>query len=53
MDHQILIESNNILVKNIFLEIIDPLTHTFNLSLPSGVAPEKMKISKIVPVFKS
>jgi len=30
-----------------------PLTHIINLSLTTGVVPENMKISKVIPIFKS
>ena len=33
--------------------IIDPLTHIINISLSTGEVPTKMKLAKIVPVFKS
>lgn len=33
--------------------IINPLTFIFNLSIHSGVFPEKMKVAKVVPLFKN
>jgi hypothetical protein len=30
-----------------------PLTHIINLSLATGVVPQKMKIAKVIPIFKS
>ena len=33
--------------------ISDPLLSIINLSLPSGVFPDRLKISKIIPIFKS
>ena len=34
-------------------EILIPLTHIINLSMQSGTVPEKMKIAKIIPIYKS
>ena len=39
-------------IKKIICCIIDPLTHIFNSSFSSGVFPDGMKISKVIPVFK-
>ena len=39
-------------LKNIVDEILVPLEHIFNLSLVNGVVPRKMKIAKVIPVFK-
>ena len=33
--------------------ISDPLLSIINLSLSSGVFPDRLKISKIIPIFKS
>ena len=33
--------------------ILDPLLSTINLPLPSGFFPDRLKISKIIPIFKS
>jgi hypothetical protein len=41
------------LIKNIATEISIPLAHIFNLSLTTGVFPNKLKKSRIVPIFKS
>lgn len=30
-----------------------PLTHIFNLSFSSGIVPDKLKIAKVIPIFKS
>ena len=43
---------DNVLLKNIIDLIVDPLVHIFNLSLNSGIVPEGMKISKVIPVHK-
>ena len=32
--------------------ILEPLVHIHNLSFSSGVVPDKLKVAKIVPVFK-
>jgi hypothetical protein len=41
----------------LFKDTIDaialPLTHIINLSFTSGIVPQKMKIAKIIPIFKS
>ena len=42
----------NFLLKSIINEILTPLTHVFNKSLLSGKVPLKMKIAKVVPIFK-
>jgi len=41
------------LLKSIALEISIPLGHIFNLSLTNGVFPEKLKSSRVVPIFKA
>ena len=40
-------------VNNIIHSIVKPVTHICNSSLVSGVFPDKMKIAKIIPLFKS
>ena len=42
----------NFLLKSIINEIITPLTYILNLSMSSGKVPQKMKLAKVVPVFK-
>ena len=42
----------NSLLKKIIGQIISPLTHIFNLSLTKGTVPNKMKIAKVVPIYK-
>ena len=42
----------NFLLTNIVNEIISPLTHILSLLLTSGTVPQKMKIAKVVPIFK-
>jgi Reverse transcriptase (RNA-dependent DNA polymerase) len=41
------------LVKKSLPLIAEPLIHIFNLSLLQGVVPDKFKIAKVIPVFKS
>ena len=40
-------------VQNVITTIKAPLTHICNLSLATGVFPEKMKIAKVIPLFKA
>ena len=40
------------LVKLIFPAICLPLLHIYNLSLSTGVVPRKLKIAKVIPVYK-
>ena len=40
-------------IKKCIYVLYIPLTHIFNLSFESGTVPDKMKIAKIVPVFKN
>ena len=42
----------NFLLKNVINEIISPLTYILNKSLTSGKVPLKMKIARVVPIFK-
>jgi hypothetical protein len=41
------------LIKKLFDLVADPLTHVINVSLEKGVFPHKLKIAKIIPVYKS
>ena len=43
---------SNDLLKEIINEIIVPLEHVLNLSIINGEVPEKMKIAKVVPIYK-
>ena len=43
---------SNELIKNVFPGIVKPLVHIFNLSIMTGIVPIKMKIAKVVPIFK-
>ena len=40
-------------VKSIKELIAYPLTHIFNCSLTSGIVPDKLKIARVVPIYKS
>ena len=41
------------IMKNIYEKIKLPLCHIVNLSFKNGVFPDKMKIAKVMPLFKS
>ena len=41
------------LLKPIFLNVTEPLTHVMNLSLAQGIVPLKHKIAKVTPLFKN
>ena len=41
------------ILKQTIENIVIPLTYIFNLSLENGIVPNKMKISKVIPLFKS
>ena len=41
------------IVKSVSNHIADPLRHSFNLSFTSGVFPGKLKLAKVISVFKS
>ena len=40
-------------IKSVFHIIRNSLTYIFNLSLQTGIFPEKLKIARVLPVFKS
>jgi hypothetical protein len=40
------------LIKNYFEFIVDPLMQLINISLETGVFPDKLKMAKIIPIFK-
>ena len=42
----------NFVIKKVGSEIVKPLTHIFNLSLSTGVVPDKLKVAKVIPIFK-
>ena len=39
-------------VKKIYEELKTPLMRIFNLSLSTGIFPDKLKIAKVSPIFK-
>ena len=41
-----------IIKKKIIHNIVDPLSHIFNLSLSTGICPNSLKIAKIISIFK-
>ena len=41
------------LMKDVFPQIVDPICHLFNLSFKTGFIPDKFKIAKVIPIFKS
>ena len=41
------------IIKNTIDSILEPLTHIINLSLAHGIVPDKMKVARVIPVFKS
>jgi len=40
------------LLKIILHDILDPLQYICNLSFETGVVPSKLKIAKVIPVYK-
>ena len=40
------------LIKRCCESLAGPITHIINLSLSSGVVPDKLKVAKVIPVFK-
>ena len=40
-------------VKKCFSELCKPLKHVFNLSIETGVFPDKLKIARVSPVYKA
>ena len=42
----------NYIIKRVENEIVKPLTSIFNLSLSTGIVPDKTKIAKVIPVYK-
>ena len=41
------------LVKLVIPYIVKPLKHIFNISLQNGVFPDRMKIARVIPIFKT
>ena len=46
-------ELSTTLVKKIISLIFEPLSEIINLSLSTTIVPDKMKIAKVIPLFKS
>lgn len=44
---------NMAIVKQVISSILTPLCHICNSSFASGIFPEKMKIARVVPIFKA
>mgnify|MGYP003438926222 FL=1 len=40
------------LIKDSATALCQPLVHIFNLSFTTGIVPDKLKIAKVIPVFK-
>jgi hypothetical protein len=41
------------LIRTVIHVLLEPLVHIFNLSFRSGTVPRKLKIAKVVPIYKS
>jgi len=41
------------MIKQISINIIDPITYIFNLCLKQGIFPEKFKLAIVKPLYKS
>lgn len=44
---------NMVLIKKLIHLLVVPLAHIFNQSLNEGIFPDKMKLAKVIPIFKS
>ena len=56
MDSKSSTDANGIstkILKHIKYQIARPLAHLFTLSVTTGVFPDKLKISKTIPIFKA
>ena len=40
------------LLKDIMLQILDPILYLFNLSLTTGFIPDNYKYAKVIPIYK-
>lgn len=43
---------SNIVLKRIGLNIVDILSHIFNLSINTGIFPDELKVGIVIPLFK-
>ena len=41
------------LIKKVISKIVKPFAHICNVSFQTGVFPNKMKIAKVIPLYKS
>jgi hypothetical protein len=46
-------EINPKLLRETIPGILKPITHIINLSLKHGIVPDKMKLAKVIPIFKN
>ena len=56
MDSKSSTDANGIsmkILKHIKYQISEPLSHLFTLSVATGVFPDKLKVSKTIPIFKA
>ena len=42
----------NVIIKQVSSEILKPLTTIFNLSLSTGIVPDRLKVAKVIPIYK-
>ena len=40
------------LIRSCSNEIVYPLTYIFNMSFEQGIFPQKLKIAKVIPIYK-
>ena len=43
---------SNVLLKKLYLCLLSPLEYIFNLSIHTGIFPDKMKLAEIIPLYK-
>jgi hypothetical protein len=46
-------EVSAFVLKSVIMSIVKPLTHVFNLSFRLGKFPNRLKLAKVVPIFKN
>ena len=44
---------SNVFLIKLYLCFLSPLVYIFNLSIQTGIFPDKMKLAEIIPVYKS
>ena len=42
-----------LVIQNTIKTLSSPLSHIINLSLFSGIVPDQLKVSRVIPLFKS